>query len=565
MQVIPDALYITTGYHVFETPDNIIINSQLYDKFTMKPKDYCFWNINYCLNNKNLLLHEKNILEYAWSKIAREPDYEFYIQDNQDSSIFYFITEIGPTDNNQYICKCQKTETGYKLLNYASPNSGYVPFINGTGQNHVVPSTFLHYKIIGQTNDFILFAQTASGRYYVTNNRNEPDNEPRGSMLAYVIVNKNDFSFKYLNRYLVYDYSVYFIKSIDNYLYLYETYGQLSDDKAYQIIFRYDLSTNTLVSLYSTSVSCSQCIGISNIILFKNRYYVLTCANDDSYYAFNIFNINFQNNSVSVEQVKLPNNPGFTYHKKINRNDYFDNHWIQIDLKNIDDTYIAITEHDVENKVHGYFIGGRTDGYCISANNFPTVSQTSHSSVGWHRHALFKFEENTWVSKGIITPDEANQHIYGVLYYDQYTPIFFMNNKVQIYNLDLDEEKYNKVLEIPGTYYTVGLDSNNTLYLFDDTNKCKIYNTASSNELDVKFEKDEYKYNNQNINTYLTIYSKNLLNEYISSNVKITLSGNCTFENGDQELYTSTDSNGIKNISVIINYGGKIYCYIEEI
>ena len=47
MQVIPENLNITTGYHVFETPDNIIINSQIYDKITMKQKTYNFFNSNY--------------------------------------------------------------------------------------------------------------------------------------------------------------------------------------------------------------------------------------------------------------------------------------------------------------------------------------------------------------------------------------------------------------------------------------------------------------------------------------------------------------------------------------
>ena len=103
MQVIPENLNITTGYHVFETPDDIIINSQIYDKITMEPKPYNFFNTNYCLNNKNLLLHEVNILEYPWAMIAKEPDYKYYIQDNQDSSIFYCLTEQAYDNQNQYI------------------------------------------------------------------------------------------------------------------------------------------------------------------------------------------------------------------------------------------------------------------------------------------------------------------------------------------------------------------------------------------------------------------------------------------------------------------------------
>ena len=58
MQVIPENLNITTGYHVFETPDDIIINSQIYDKITMEPKPYNFFNTNYKYQTyENMLLH----------------------------------------------------------------------------------------------------------------------------------------------------------------------------------------------------------------------------------------------------------------------------------------------------------------------------------------------------------------------------------------------------------------------------------------------------------------------------------------------------------------------------
>ena len=119
MQVIPENLNITTGYHVFETPDDIIINSQIYDRITMEPKPYNFFNTNYCLNNKNLLLHEVNILEYPWAMIAKEPDYRYYIQDTQDSDIFYCVTEQAESNQNQYILN-QHSQVFLKFQN--NPN-----------------------------------------------------------------------------------------------------------------------------------------------------------------------------------------------------------------------------------------------------------------------------------------------------------------------------------------------------------------------------------------------------------------------------------------------------------
>lgn len=558
MQVIPDELNITTGYHVFETPDDVIINSQIYDKVDMKPKDYHFWNTNYCLNNKNLLLHEKNIVEHRWAKIAREPNYEFYIQDSQDSSIFYFLTEIGPSNDNQYVCKAKKNNNGYDLLNYISPDSGYSPFQGGAGS--VEYSTVLHYKLIGQTNDYILVARFNTGPLSFSSGKNEYHNTYFSIALSYSVIKKSDFSIRHINRFLAYDFSTYYINSIGNYIYIYEIFGR-NNGYATSAILKYDLSSNSLTTLYSINYPVGNLPGISNIIKFQNKYYVLVCGTTNYWqYAFSIFDINFKNDSVYFEQKVLDSIDEYSKHNVTN-DGFWDSHWIQIDLQNIDDTYISVTFHDVENKYKRYMRS--RPGY----GNWTYVeySYNNLSSLGWHRHLLFKYQDDNFIYKGMINPETQNQHIYGVLYLNQYTPIFFMNNKIVIYEFNLDEESYEKKFDLPGIYNTVGLDSNNNLYVFDQSNKCTIYNTDSSNELDVKFAKKEYKYNNENIYTYVSIYAKNILDSYINVNVKITLSGNCTFDDGSQELYTNTSESGNKNIPVTITYGGRIYCYIEEI
>jgi hypothetical protein len=82
----------------------------------------------------------------------------------------------------------------------------------------------------------------------------------------------------------------------------------------------------------------------------------------------------------------------------------------------------------------------------------------------------------------------------------------------------------------------------------------------------VQFEKSSYNYNNTDIPTYVTISSKNFVNEYIKTKVKITIEGNCKFtSNGKKELITYTDANGPVNIDVTVTYGGTMYCYIKEV
>lgn len=557
MQVIPENLNITTGYHVFETPDDIIINSQIYDKITMEPKPYNFFNTNYCLNNKNLLLHEVNILEYPWAMIAKEPDYRCYIQDSQDSDIFYCVTEQTASDQNQYILKLQRTNTGWKVLNVIAPDSGYkfgMDVLYGRSR-----STALHYKLLGQTEKYIIFIQTTSGGNHVWSS-----NQPRLQTLSYIAVDKIDMSVKSKNINVYYDYSVYLIKETNDSLYLYENLG----GRIY--IVRYDPYTNTRTVFFSKETYAdAACIGISNIINFQNKYYILTCNSAKDYYAFQELTIDFEYNKVSCKEKVLEKDSNFLYHYATSRTDFLDCSWLQIDLKNVNNTYISITVHDNVNKIHGYcYCGSSAWNEGSGSNPWVNLGQTVSSASKYHRHILYKYDKDNdkWISKGIITPDEQTQHIYGVLYYDDYTPIFFLNTRIMAYRLNIKTEKYEKCFEKAGTYYTIGLDENNKFYMFDSNNNCSIYNDVTSYELFAKFEHDSYNYTNGPIDTYITISSKNFLSEYINTKVELTLSGNCKFfENNRKTLVTYTSSTGELNIPVTVTNGGTMYCYIKEV
>ena len=552
MQIIPDNM--NAGMHVFETPNDIIINSQIYDKITMEPKPYNFFNINYCLNNKNLLLHEINILEYPWAMIAKEPDYKYYIQDNQNSDIFYCITEQSSTDQNQYIHKIKKTDMGWQILNTIAPDSGYRYGVNGNYGETL--STPLHYKILGQTKNYIVLIQINSGISYGYNRTNQP----RLSTLTYIIINKIDMTYKYLDIGVYYDYSVYLLKETNNYIYIFENLaGRLR-------IVNYNPDVNIRTEIFSKDINIDdKCIGISNIIKFKDKYYILTGNSSNTYYAFQELTIDFEHNKVTCIEKTLEKDSNFLYHNATGRTDFLDCAWLQIDLKNIDDTYISITIHDNTNKHHGY--GYYTsDGYKCS-NGFIIHDQTILSQAQYHRHILYKYNEtnNSWKTKGIITPDKETQHIYGVLYYNQYTPIFFLNDKILIYKLNLNTEQYEKCFEKAGIFYTIGLDELNNFYIFDDNNNCSIYNECTSNELFAEFEKESYDYEDIDIDTYVTIYSKNFLGDYINTKVKITIEGDCYFkENNLQEIITNTDTELVQ-IPVTITNSGIMYCHIEEV
>ena len=555
MQVIPENLNITAGYHVFETPDDIIINSQIYDKITMEPKPYNFFNTNYCFDNKNLLLHEINILEYPWAMIAKEPGYKYYIQDSQDSSIFYCLTEQAYNNQNQFILKIQKTDTGWIVLKNIAPDSGY-----RYGNGVYAKTTGVFYKLVGQTDKFIVAISTSNGADYV-----RYGNSPRLQTLTYIIVNKLDMSIKYINVGAYYDYSVYLIKETNDSVYVFENLaGRLR-------ISRIDTYTNTRTEFFSKDCGIdNKSIGISNIVNFKDKWIVMTSNANGTKYAFQELSINFEYNIFLCIEKNIEEDNDLPFHYGTNRpEDMLNGAWLQIDLKNIDNTFISVTIHDNRNKYHSYAYHWRdNDGDNNNSNPWQKLDQTVLSTLKYHRHILYKYDEDSdeWVSKGVITPDEETQHIYGVLYYDQYTPIFLLNTRVMAYRLNLETEKYEKVFEKPGTFYTIGLDENNKFYMFDSNNNCYIYNDVSSYELFAVFEQDSYKYNNSPIQTYVTISSKNFVSEYITTKVELTLEGNCKFtENNKKTLVTYTQDTGELNVPVTVTNGGTMYCYIKEV
>ena len=584
MQVVPDNINITTGYHVFETPEDICINSQMYDKITMEPKPYSFFNINQCLNNKNLLLYECNILEYPDAMIAREPDYQYYIQDNQDPNLFYFITEVSSSDNNQYICKAQKIENSWQVLNFINPDAGYncnsARIVGSTGNGY---STRCHYKLIGQTNEYIIVTQTVSNG---PDSQNAGDNTgwtggpwcrgntSRWQSLSYISIRKSNMSTKILNVGGTFDYSVYILKEQADQIYVFENFSN------YLCITRLDPNTNTRLQLYTVDrkiytdyvanyaerQDVKRGIGISNIILFRDKYYVMTCNSAVNAYAFQVFTINFNSNSVSCVEVGIPAIDGISFHRGYT--EHKDSHWLQIDLKNVNNTYIAITIHDKRNFYRKYdYFAQNAWGADWYRPNYGSLGYTVASAKGWHRHALLKWSSGTtFVSKGIITPEESNQHIYGVLYYDQYTPIFFMNKRIVGYRLNTSTDKYTKCFEVAGTFNTIGIDENKKFYTFDNSNVCHIYNDVTSYLLDAQFEKTSYNYANTNISSYVRIYSKNFLNNYIQTKVKVMIEGNCRFtENNKKEIITYTNASDTKDIPVTITAGGTMYCYIKEV
>ena len=566
---ISDSIETTSGLHVFETPEDLIINSQVYDKFSMDPKPYNFFNIQ-TLANKNLLLHEINILEYTWVNPSKEPDYKYYIQDNQDSSIFYCLLEIGNADPNQYFHKIQKVDNNYELIKSVTPDSSYA------GSSGYQMSTHFHYKIIGQTNDKILLVQEtlkgtltqyitgfSYGGWYVG-----AQSAISYSAVSYIVINKTDLSSKIINISgdNNYDNGIYFIKNDDFGIYTLECIsGAIS-------ICYINLNNATRKEMYkNNNYSGNGSIGISNVIKFQNFYYTMVGAGSRpidgrKFLRFQIDEILKTCINISIENI---DSTLFESFYKNGSGDLDGDSWIRYSLSNIENKYIQITSHNNQNKGNGkQYISGfyKPTGYTnLSRYSYFVAVDYTLAVNGKHRHFLCKKNNNQWTIANVITPSDSQQFIYGVLYLDQYTPIFHLNTGIEIHRFNPETETYTKVFEASGTFQTIGLDENNNFYTFDINNKCDIYNRNSCSTLNGRFEYDTYNYDNEDIETNVTIASKNFIGELIASKIHIELSGNCKFRNGKQEATLNTRLDLEYEVPVIITGPGVVYCNINEV
>lgn len=523
MQVIPENLNITAGYHVFETPDDIIINSQIYDKITMEPKPYNFFNCNYRYNQyENLLLHYSSKLAPT-AMLSKEVNYNRYIIDNTDPSIIYFLNICGN------LCKVQKKDKTYTSI-AIRPDSSWRP----NSYNY----DWYNYKIIGQTDKYLVILQTHQG--------DNGGGSKKNRMFTILRINKDTFTHDATCNVGIYaDYTVDFIKSTSNQIYF---YGLFNGDI---YIGLYNAETNALSWIYSqTGYSDSTSIGIADTVVFRNDLYVLLGDNTHKYYILRKIVINSAN-TVSVKNyIVSPTN----YFKYATPNASCNLGWLHYSLYNIDDKYIGITSHDAETQ-YKY-----TDNYGNNRGN------TYFSNQGLHRHVVLEYNQNK-DSFAICAElkDLTTQRIIGVLYPTPYSVFFLEDNAVVGYCFDEESKSFSKVFEKIGNYYTMGLDSVNNFYIFDNNNHCSIYNKNTSNELVATFEKETYDYEDNDIETYIQVYAKNFLGQYIETDVSITLTGNCKFkQNSSKDLLFTTEKQ-ITKIPVIITDGGTVLCDIKEV
>jgi len=548
MKIFSEDTAITSGLHILETPKDIIINSQLYDKYTMHPRSFQFFNTSIMSYFGNLL--ERSISKVGYSPCVpnKDPDYKNWIQDSENEDIFYCITPqgTGPTVTTQSILKIREKDDSWEIEKQVNTGMISSTFTRTSGATN--------YKFLGQTTKYILTFQCSGGYYagygsypHVSDaqiNRHSKSNLGVSVSLYDGAIGKRDINY-------------YPIKITESYLYLYRYCG------GNFYISRYNIECNTMEDLYtkeptvwSTGIpNTIRTIGTSNIIKFKDKYYTFTSNETNDAYCFREFSINFDTDIITEKIYELAANEDFPFIAvPVNA---LSSNWLIYSLKNINDQYIAITVHDNENQYHY--------GYCDTVE-----TKTIYSANSRHKHLVCRFvegetkEEDSFVIKDIIKFIPDTTHVYGVVYLNERILILLTETCFSFYEFNLETETYDKRYEKTGIYNTIGFDSVNRFYAIDNSDNCYIYTNITAVILDVRFEKEAYSYDGINdIVTYVTVDTKNFLLENVQTEVTVSLIGACEFANGTKEYTFTTPTSSIK-IPVTVTGGGKVSSYIKQ-
>lgn len=101
--------------------------------------------------------------------------------------------------------------------------------------------------------------------------------------------------------------------------------------------------------------------------------------------------------------------------------------------------------------------------------------------------------------------------------------------------------------------YSCILTAENKLYMILEDGSIVCQDLEGAVILDFNFEKTTYNYNNADIDSYISIWSKNADDEYVATNIKLTIVGDAVWKsNGQKTLETATLASGPTNIPFTI-------------
>ena len=530
MKLMNDTSNITTIIpKIIEFPEHFIINTQLYDKQTFKPVPMKFYTDNTVITPMMLLQTsiEKTVhyntsgcrLQYIQHN--NEHNRQNIIQDKNDPSIFYVIQCYMPRASDIY------DRYLFRKIQYNSITKEY----HILGSLDIVGSKG-DLKILYESDDYFVVSRKYHGASYGT--------WWQGYLYDYngsiSLLNKKTFTYTDVKSA---QFGTYFLcENNDN---VYVLIEQAASGSKKEIV-KINLSSKKASTIWTETNDSNKGV-ICNPIKIGEYYYILTPHYDGTAHTCKLMKIslNTTTDMVNTELFDIDLN-GFVIDSSPN-SDMIYSYYVHYTLKTINtdnSTYISCLIHSVPNMIEDY--------------NYQ------------HKHLLIKLND-TKTSFTIVDSTLLKDGCHGSLNIgDTSHQLWYMSNSILFYNFNEKSEKMVCTYRKAGIYMQVGLDSLNRVILQTPDNIIEMLTDTNACVLEADFDKELYsKTNVTNIDTTVSFYAKNYLDEYMETNVKLTLTGPVFFkENNTKELIVSTLETGIRTVPVVITGVGSIEVIITQ-
>lgn len=513
---------------LIEFPEHFILNTQLYNKQTLKPVPMKFY-VNNDLNNPFMLLQTSIIktnyfITYCFNQIQNnnEHNHQNIIQDKNDPTIFYVLQKL--YNGYDYMCfyKIQYNDSTkqYDILRtFKTTESGLAYPYKGD------------IKILYETDKYFIISVT--GQHHASYDYNDSSNGNSGYGFGIYSINKETFScITLIKNQSTYGFC-YLLESNDDTIYVLKYYNYYT----LQII-KINISAMTATSIWTYATA--QRGVFCNPVKIGNYNYVLIPYSDGTVYTYKIMKISLDMSTdtintelfdINLNGFILDNSPStdIIYH-------LFVRYTLRV-IKTNTDIYISCLMHEVPNSVN----------YAYQ-----------------HKHVLLKFNDTSFTVTDVIPLIDG---CCGSLEYnDSKHQIFYMLNCVLFYTFDETKEKMVCTYRKGGLFMEIGFDSLNRFITQTYDGNIEILTETNACILNADFDEEIYdKEDGIELDTTVSFYAKNFLDEYFETNVKLSLRGPVVFkENNTKELITTTSKDKIKTVPVTINGYGNIEVIITQ-
>ena len=509
---------------IVETPKHFSLNTQLYNKLSFKPYPMKFFTrpIGQMLSlytSIDRIAHIYNSTYHTLDSLYNEEHNNInIIQDKSDPDIFYAIRPYnGNSCEGCIIEKCRYDELTmeYTIMNTIDIGS-------------IIEKVRIRAKFLYENDDsIIVFAVGKSLSASSTLSRS-----------VICIINKKTFAINNLIN--DNEFNAYIVANSSSTLYILRVSSSSTVSKFYINKLNTDTNEYTQIYEYAQTTNTLAKRTMCNPVKIGNDSYMLYTYMEDTVYFYKIMKTSIDTNTDTVitELIDIDLN-GFILD-------------ISGDLS------------DRNNLYHTLRLIETNDNMYLSLLIHAQANTTTNNIYKQCLHALIKAENGKFT---VVDTTSLIDGCYGSLeYIDAKQQIFFTSNSILFYVFNETEEKMILTHRRTGLYSQIGLDSLNRIILHTQDGSLEIITEGNSSILKADFNKDIYnKDKNNNIETTVEFYAKNFLDEYVDTEVKLTLIGPVVFKQNDsQTLITSSSNEGIKSVPVIITGVGNIEVIITQ-